>query len=324
MTQHDGSTLPAHRPDTSGQTPEVRAVSGPSSTNVSGPSSTKRPWMPPLLYALGLLAMYLFAVYTPVGQRAENGIFNSSEAGSLDAWFYPLSGSELDSTPMPPMGQSAEPTLMVGLAVLVVLALVGRYWWRGCAALAIVVLTAGGGEVLHKVLPRPDLVNAPENLVFQGFPSGHATVPAALTLAAVLVVAPRIRPYVAAIGVLWLACTASVSATMGGHRPSDVLGATLIACTCSALATWLVPLLPRAAAPDVMPIPRALPAVVLALSAALALVCGARDDSLTRSLTSGATGFVCVALVWYAAVILPSRLAQTAGRAPRPRRAPDL
>ncbi|MFG3258249.1 phosphatase PAP2 family protein [Streptomyces sp. NPDC048172] len=267
--------------------------------------------MPPLLYALGLLAVYLLALCTPIGQRAENAILDSTE-GSREAWFYPLSGAEYGSTPMPPMELSAERTLMVGLAVLVLLILVRRCWWQGCAALGIVVVTAGGGEVLNGVLPRPDLVNAPENLLGQGFPSGHTIIPASLTLAAVLVVAPRVRPYVATVGTLWLACIAAASATMGGHRSSEVLGAALMACTCSALVTWLLPLLPRAAAPDITPVPRALSAVVLALSAALALVCGAHGESLPRSLTSGVTGFVCVTLVWYAAVILPSRTARTA------------
>ncbi|CAM5721703.1 hypothetical protein SALBM311S_10653 [Streptomyces alboniger] len=109
----------------------------------------------------------------------------------------------------------------------------------GIAALAVVILTTGGKEVLKStILPRPDLVGAPDNLLDQGFPSGHTAIPAALTLAAVLVGFPRIRPYVATAGVLWLACIAAASATMGGHRPSEVLGATLLACACYGLGTY--------------------------------------------------------------------------------------
>ncbi|WP_443061762.1 phosphatase PAP2 family protein [Streptomyces sp. NBC_00425] len=187
---------------------------------------------------------------------------------------------------LPPMELSAKPTVMVGLAVIVVLTLVRRCWWPGCAALGVVILTTGGKEVLKSTLPRPDLVGAPENLLGQGFPSGHTAIPAALTLAAVLVVSPRTRPYVAMAGVLWLSCIAAASATMGGHRPSEVLGATLLACVCYGLATWL---LPPTAAPAATRSTRALPVITLTVALAIALVSGARNDTLTRSLVSAAT-----------------------------------
>ncbi|MFH8807967.1 phosphatase PAP2 family protein [Streptomyces hygroscopicus] len=297
MTQHDSPALPAHRPGASRQAPE-----DPS------PSRTTRPWMPALLYTLGFLTVYLLAICTPWGQRAENALFGLGEQGGEEAWIYPLSGAAYGSTPLPPMELSAKPTVVVGLAVIVVLTLVRRCWWPGCAALGIVILTTGGKEVLKSNLPRPDLVGAPENLLDQGFPSGHTAIPAALTLAAVLVVSPRIRPYVATVGVLWLACIAAASATMGGHRPSEVLGATLLACACYGLATWLLP--PAAAPGATRSTPRALPVITLTLALAIALASGARNDTLTRSLVSGATGFICAALVWYAAVGRPAHTAR--------------
>uniref|UniRef100_A0AAU3H7T2 Phosphatase PAP2 family protein n=2 Tax=Streptomyces sp. NBC_01401 TaxID=2903854 RepID=A0AAU3H7T2_9ACTN len=293
MVQHDSPTLPAHRPEASMQAPE-----DPS------PSRTTRPWMPALLYTLGFLTVYLLAVCTPWGQRAENALFGLGAEGSKPAWIYPLSGKAYGSTPLPPMELSAKPTLMAGLAVIVVLILVRRCWRQGCAALGVVILTIGGKEVLKStILPRPDLVGAPENLLDQGFPSGHTAIPAALTLATVLVVSPRVRPYVATAGVLWLACIAAASATLGGHRPSEVLGATLLACACYGLATWL---LPPAAAPGTTRSPRALPVITLTLALAVALVSGARNDSLTRSLASATAAFICAALVWYAAVGRPA------------------
>lgn len=298
MTQHDSPSLPAHRPGAPRQAPE--APDDPS------PSRTTRPWMPALLYTLGFLTVYLLAICTPWGQRAENALFGLGEQGGEAAWIYPVSGADYGSTPLPPMELSAKPTLMAGLAVIVVLTLVRRCWRQGCAALGVVIVTTGGKEVLKSTMPRPDLVGAPENLLDQGFPSGHTAIPAALTLAAVLVVSPRIRPYVATAGVLWLACIAAASATMGGHRPSEVLGATLLACACYGLATWL---LPPAAAPGATRSPRALPVTTLTLALAVALVSGARNDTLTRSLVSAATAFICAALVWYAAVGRPAHTA---------------
>ncbi|MFF5365174.1 phosphatase PAP2 family protein [Streptomyces scabiei] len=302
MTQHDSSTLPAHSPRAPRQAPA--APDGPDGPSRSG---TARPWIPALLYTLGFVTLYLLAVCTPWGQRAENALFGLGVQGGEEAWIYPLSGAVYGSTPLPPMELSAKPTLMVGLAVIVVVTLLRRCWWPGCAALGVVVLTTGGKEVLKSTLPRPDLVGAPENLLDQGFPSGHTTIPAALTLAAVLVVSPRVRPYVATAGVLWLACIAAASATMGGHRPSEVLGATLLACAWYGLATWL---LPPAALNGATRSPRALPAITLTLAMAIALVSGARDDTLTRSLTSAATAFICAALVWYAAAGRPARTAR--------------
>ncbi|MFJ2024466.1 phosphatase PAP2 family protein [Streptomyces sp. NPDC087897] len=290
MIQHDSLSLPAHRPVATGQDPVA--------PDEPGPPRTARPWMPALLYTLGFLTVYLLAVCTPWGQRAENALFHLSTKGSEEAWIYPLSGAAYGSTPLPPMELSAKPTLMVGLAVIVFLTLARRCWRQGCAALGVVLLTTGGKEVLKStILPRPDLVGAPENLLDQGFPSGHTAIPAALTLAAVLVVSPRVRPYVAAVGVLWLACIAAASSAMGGHRPSEVLGATLLACACYGLATWL---LPPPAVPGTTRGPRALPAITLTLALVIALASGARDDSLIRSLASGATAFVCAALVQHA------------------------
>lgn len=306
MTQHDSPPLPAHRPGASRQAPDD-----------PGPSSrTTRPWTPALLYVLGFLAVYLLAVCTPWGQRVENALFELGAQSSKYAWIYPLSGKAYGSTPLPPMELTAKPTLMAGLAVIVVLTLVRRCWWQGCAALGVVLLTTGGKEVLRSaVLPRPDLVGAPENLLDQGFPSGHTAIPAALTLAAVLVVSPRVRPYVATAGVLWLACIAAASATLGGHRPSEVLGATLLACACYGLATWL---LPPAAAPGATRSPRALPVITLTLVLAVALVSGARNDTLTRSLVSAAAGFMCAALVWHAAAGRPRASSRTPVDGPVP------
>ncbi|MET7362528.1 phosphatase PAP2 family protein [Streptomyces sp. NPDC005562] len=299
MTQHDALSLPAHRPGASKQAPEAPAD--------TGPSRTTRPWTPALLYSLGFLTVYLLAVCTPWGQRAENAVFGLGIQGGEAAWIYPLSGSAYGSTPLPPLELSAQPTVLVGLAVIVVLTLVRRCWRQGCAALGVALLAIGGKEVFKSTVPRPDLVGAPENLLDQGFPSGHTVIPAALTLAAVLVVSPRIRPYVATAGVLWLACIAAATATMGGHRPSEVLGATLLACACYGLATWL---LPPAAAPGAMRSPRTLHVVALASALIVAVVSGARPDTLTRSLVSAATAFLCAALVWYAAVGWPAHAAR--------------
>src|SRR5690606_16195508 len=93
------------------------------------------------------------------------------------------------------------------------------------------------------------------------------------------------------------------------HRPSDVLGSTLLACACYSLATRL---LPPAHPPGVTRRPRALPAVALALSAAGALVAGARDDSVTQSLAFAAAALLCAALLWSTTAERTARRARAA------------
>lgn len=105
----------------------------------------------------------------------------------------------------------------------------------------MIAATVGGKEIARAVLPRPDLVGARESLLETSFPSGHVAVPAALALAAVLVASPRVRPYVTAAGMLWLTVTAAAVLATYHHRPSDVLGTTLLACACHLLATRLLP-----------------------------------------------------------------------------------
>ncbi|MFD7826562.1 phosphatase PAP2 family protein, partial [Kitasatospora sp. NPDC059803] len=302
MTQQDHQALPAPGPDASGRAPGTPAG--------GGPSRSIRPWLPALLCALGFAAVYLLAVWTPFGQRGENSLMNGN--GGEPAWIYDWSGSTFDSAAMPPLEFTALPTLVVGMAVIVVVALVRRCWWQGCAAIGVVLGTFGGTEVCSKmVLPRPDLVNAPAMLTEVSFPSGHAAVPIGLVLGAALVASPRLRPYVTAVGMLWLTVTAGAVQALYHHRPSDVLGAALLGCACYGLALWL---LPASAAPGVARSPRALPAVALVLSAAAALAAGARDDSVTGPLIFAAAAFLCAALVWCTVVAGPARV----GRRTRP------
>ncbi|GGT39132.1 hypothetical protein GCM10010207_44000 [Streptomyces atratus] len=284
MTQQDPSTLSTHPGP--GQVPGTTAEPSPAGTirlRVSAP-----------LCLLGFLAVYVIAVCTPFGQRAENALL--SGYGAEPAWIYDWSGAAYGSSAMPPLEQTAMPTLLVGIAVIAAVTLVRRCWWQGCAATGIVMVTLGTKELTRMILPRPDLVDAHVSLIEPSFPSGHVAIPAGLALGATLVASPRIRPYATAAGMLWLAVSAGAVQATYHHRPSDVLGSTLLACACYSLA---VRLLPPAAAPGVTRRPRALSAVALALSAAGALVAGARDDSVTQSLVFAAAAFLCAALFWF-------------------------
>jgi membrane-associated phospholipid phosphatase len=61
------------------------------------------------------------------------------------------------------------------------------------------------------------------------YPSGHATAAMALSLAAVMVVAPRYRPLAAALGALFTIAVSFSVITLTWHFPSDVVGGYLLA-----------------------------------------------------------------------------------------------
>ncbi|GHA90525.1 hypothetical protein GCM10010512_22530 [Streptomyces thermoviolaceus subsp. thermoviolaceus] len=266
------------------------------STSVPPPARTTRPRIPAVLCLCAVVAVYLLAVCTPFGQRAENSLFVPAGGGG-GAWMHDWSGVAYDSHPIPPLDDSAMPTLVVGCAVIAAVALVRRCRRRGCLAAGVVGLTLVGTTAGKDHLPRPDLVHADVMLVDPSFPSGHAAVPAALTLALTLVVSARVRPYVLVIGTTWFALIAGTVQAIGDHRPSDVLGSTLLACGLYGLAARLLP----GDTPRVVRCPRALTAIGLVLAVAGAVVGGGRSDSLSGPLVHMVTALACVTLLWFTA-----------------------
>lgn len=253
----------------------------------------ERPRIPALVYFLTFGVLYLIAVLTPFGQGAENSLLGGELA--LEAWIYPWSGSALDGSALPPQDQTAMPTLIVGLIAISALTLVRRCWWQGVAAIGVVGGTLVANELFGE-LPRPDLVQALENTE-PSFPSGHAAVPAVLALGVSLVASARFRPYVIAVGLPWLAITAGAVQSTYQHRPSDVLGATLLACAVYTLAVRLLP--PITPSSDTWRSPAWL-TVVITLSVAAAVVGSARNDSLTESIAFATSSLLCVLLLWTA------------------------
>jgi hypothetical protein len=93
------------------------------------------------------------------------------------------------------------------------------------------------------------------------------------------------------------------------HRPSDVLGATLLACACRATATGLL------APAGVRRLRTLLP---LALAAAGALLASTREDSVTRPLVFAVVALGCATLLWITATGMTVRIAPQRDRSLRP------
>ncbi|MBB6171628.1 membrane-associated phospholipid phosphatase [Nocardiopsis mwathae] len=180
---------------------------------------------------------YALLVRTAAGQRIEDAILADASARRVDAlhsgaadWASVLSGLEWLSAPV---------ILAAGLAVLAVVGLARRRVRTTAVALATVALAAAATFVLKaEVLTRPPL--APGSGWGGGgnsFPSGHVTLAVALVLALLLVVPARLRPLAAGAGGLWAGAVAMTTISQGWHRPSDVIGSTLLAFALFCVAT---------------------------------------------------------------------------------------
>lgn len=256
---------------------------------------------PGLGFFVVFVAVYLLAVWTGIGQAAENAlIVGRADQARIFGW----------RGWVPPLTRGTA-VLAAGVVLIIAVTLIRRCWREGVAALAIVVVTVGATEVLHAVLPRPGLSPAQAALSGASFPSGTAAIAAGLALGVAVVSSPRARPYVAAAGAIWLAVIAAAVQTLYWHRPSDVLGATLLACACNATATGLL-------APVGIRRLRALPPLTLA--AAGALLASTREDSVGGPLVFAGVALVCSTLLWITAtgMTVSVRIAPRRGLSLRP------
>lgn len=177
--------------------------------------------------------LYVLAVRTPWGQRAGNAAL----AGRFNQ-------------PPPVVVLSTDLLATISVASLggatVIIALIG--FARGGLRLAIgASAVIVGANVLTRVLKlvvldRPPLSEAADRFgAHNSFPSGHATVAISLAVALLLVVPAGARLYVAIPACLVAFAVGAATVAAGWHRPSDVMGAFLMATAWgAAIATLLL------------------------------------------------------------------------------------
>lgn len=181
-------------------------------------------------------ALALLAVLVALGLAAKTSALTSADIG-LDEHLAGLRDGALTALAKAAT-TVASSTVGVAAAVLVPVAL-----WivrRRRDAVHVLLLIGGALAVafiakaaVHEHRPPQRLwVIAPDNA--QSFPSGHATVAAALAITAVLLVRGRMRPLVTALGVLFACGVAFARMYLGVHYLPDVAGG-FIAATSSAL-----------------------------------------------------------------------------------------
>lgn len=172
----------------------------------------------------GLFGLWLLVVHTAIGHRLDSAALGGF-VGLQRPSVTPIAGD---------VAHLADPLafVLVGLALTCIAVA------RGRPRVAIMVpLVLGLANVttqgLKPILAAPR--DAPALGIHQvgdaAFPSGHATAAMSLALCAVLVVGPRLRPFVAALGALFAIAVGYAILTLDWHYPSDVLGGYVVAAT---------------------------------------------------------------------------------------------
>jgi hypothetical protein len=186
------------------------------------------------LAALGsgtlLAAVYAVFVLSRPGQRLEN---------------MALMGAQLRG----PTGREESLTYLSQVTVLTfALALIGIAaiaFARRRPGLGVLVAGVMGGstvvaEVLKDVLPRPELLTGPAWILRNDFPSGTATIAAALGVGALLVAPDRLRWFVLPVGALCAAIIGQSTQITGWHRLSGALGGVLLVMAFAAAALFVL------------------------------------------------------------------------------------
>jgi membrane-associated phospholipid phosphatase len=225
-----------------------------------------------------LLAFFVF-VRTASGQAAENGVVRTAQSTlSTSDWATPLRD-----------GDKVAVLCAAAVLLLVISAIRRRF---GLAAVGASVF--GGSLLISHVLKlyvfdRPALTSGYAVAGHNSFPSGHVTAAMAIVLMLMLVLPPRIRPFVVAAGALGVAWVASATVALGWHRLSDTIGGGLVVAAVCCLAA-VAPVVRSRRAEPVSPV-----SVAVALLLPSALVTGL--FLVSRTATSDNARFVAAVLL---------------------------
>ncbi|WP_370948881.1 phosphatase PAP2 family protein [Amycolatopsis sp. cg5] len=168
-------------------------------------------------FAVAFVAAYLLFVHTTGGQQVENGAVRNAQLGqSTSDWSQPL--------------REVDMIVLLGAASvsIVLISLVRRRFSLGVAGLVALAGPVIVSQILKLyVLERPRLGErglASHN----SFPSGHVTAAMAIVVALAIVLPRRFRSFVLLAGGAGVAWVSSATISLGWHRFSDTIGASLL------------------------------------------------------------------------------------------------
>jgi membrane-associated phospholipid phosphatase len=219
--------LPAPAPPITVPPPDDLVISPPARPAPAGPRIAHpalRLWAGAVTFLVLLGITYGLFVLTEPGQRLENlGL----EGSALRA-----EATRADST----FGLATISVVSFGIAIVAV-ALVALLRRRPALAAAAVVTMGGSavlGALLKDVLPRPELVEGPAWILRNSFPSGHATVAAAVGAGMLMVSPGRLRWVALPVAAIGAAVIGQATQVAGWHRASDAIGGMLLVLTVAA------------------------------------------------------------------------------------------
>ncbi|MFI6763414.1 phosphatase PAP2 family protein [Micromonospora sp. NPDC050417] len=175
-----------------------------------------------LLTALQVLAFVLlwrFAVRTEHGQLLDTIALTGNSIGQ----------DRIDGLVGTVLNAMSVVSLLAATAVIGFIALIRR---RVALAVVATMLVAGANvttQVLKYLIHRPDFGVDPERAgAGNSLPSGHTTIAAAVAIALVLVLPPKVRGWGAVLAAGYAALAGVATLSAGWHRPSDAIASLLI------------------------------------------------------------------------------------------------
>ncbi|WP_168796530.1 phosphatase PAP2 family protein [Arthrobacter echini] len=118
-------------------------------------------------------------------------------------------------------------SLILTAAAILLVAVLRRRYPAAIVATGVIAASNLTTQLLKNVvLDRPD--RGVETLSFNSLPSGHTTLAASTAAAVLLIVAPRWRPFAAAMGGAYSVLAGAATYVNLWHRPADVVAALLV------------------------------------------------------------------------------------------------
>jgi len=163
-------------------------------------------------------AVYGVFVLSRPGQRLENIALMGAQ----------LRGDAARDESLAYLSQVTVLTFALALVGIAAIAFVRRRPGLGVLVAAVMGASTITAELLKDVLPRPALLEGPIWILRNDFPSGTATVAAALGIGALLVAPDRLRWLVLPVGAIFAAIIGQSTQITGWHRMSGAIGGVLL------------------------------------------------------------------------------------------------
>ncbi|MHA0289423.1 phosphatase PAP2 family protein [Mycobacterium sp. C3-094] len=192
----------------------------------------RRQWAVVLVVALlVLVAVYLLAVQTTLGQRLEDAA---------------LRGADQVDPELHRVALRAFHTITVGsqIAATVLVAAIGllrRQVWLAVAGVGVILGGQAVTQILkYHVLSRPDLTAIDGQFAENTLPSGHTTAAMCLLFATMIVMPYRFRGIAMFLTLTWAVGIGAYTVIIQAHRLSDTLAADAVALAVACLAALLL------------------------------------------------------------------------------------